>query len=203
MLAPVLSAATSDAEFSVIGMFLFLFLAFGIAAFIWLLLWMHSGVEDDASEDSKGSEPPESGPAHEPRSEPEPESEAESRSFADSAASQEDDLPDIDTVSEVQAAERFSAELAEGIVRQDSIYGIVYREAPDPIDDLKKIQGVAGVLEGKLNEVGVYRFKQIAVWTEAACQQFSTMLAFKDRIYRDDWITQAKEFHREKYEEEL
>ncbi len=65
------------------------------------------------------------------------------------------------------------------------------------MDDLKKIKGVAKVLEGKLHGFGVYKFKQIAVWTDSACKEFSKLLTFKDRIYRDDWISQAKAFHEE------
>ena len=71
------------------------------------------------------------------------------------------------------------------------------------MDDLKKIKGVAKVLEGKLHGIGVYKFKQIAVWTDAACKEFSKLLTFKDRVYRDDWISQTKAFHEEQYDEKL
>lgn len=97
-----------------------------------------------------------------------------------------------------EAAGHFAAELEAGEVEQDPVYGIVYRSKPDQVDDLKRIKGVGKVLEGKLNEVGVYRFKQVAVWTDTACAEFSRMLSFKDRLYRDNWLAQAKDLHEEK-----
>lgn len=197
MHTPILSAATSDAHFSVIGMFLFFFFAFALAALIWWLLWMLVGDEGGKSEETNRSEAPE------PELEPVVQPESQPVPVAESEATVESDLPNIVVASEAEAAEQFSEELAEGKVRQDPVYGIVYQEAPETVDDLKKIKGVAKVLEGKLNGVGVYRFKQVAVWTDAACQEFSKMLTFKDRIYRDDWIAQAKEFHHEKYDEKL
>ena len=113
-------------------------------------------------------------------------------------------LAEFKTATEEQAAAQFSGELSEGTVRQDPVYGILYVGKPDSVDDLKLIKGVANVLEGKLNEIGVYRFKQVAVWTEPACREFSKMMtSFKDRIYRDNWIAQAKQFHFDKYGEEL
>ena len=88
-------------------------------------------------------------------------------------------------------------------MKQDPVYGIVYTSAPEKVDDLKKIKGVAKVLEGKLHSIGVYRFKQVAVWTDAACKEFSKLLTFKNRIYTDNWIAQAKAFHEEKYDKKL
>ncbi|MEM1441385.1 MAG: hypothetical protein AAGF67_03525 [Verrucomicrobiota bacterium] len=49
----------------------------------------------------------------------------------------------------------------------------------------------------------MYRFKQVAVWTDAACQEFSKLLTFKNRIYTDNWLAQAKTLHEEKYDEKL
>ena len=108
------------------------------------------------------------------------------------------------TATTEEAASQFAGELSEGTVRQDPVYGILYVGKPDAADDLKLIKGVASVLEGKLNDIGVYRFKQVAVWTEPACKEFSKMMtSFKDRIYRDNWIAQAKQFHFDKYGEKL
>lgn len=113
-------------------------------------------------------------------------------------------LPSIRTATAEQAAAMFRGDLDAGTVRQDDVYGIVYLQRPDEIDDLKEIKGVARVLEGKLHEIGVYRFRQIAVWTDPAVKEFSKLLTnFKNRIYRDDWIAQAKEYHERKYGERL
>lgn len=59
------------------------------------------------------------------------------------------------------------------------------------------------MLEGKLNGIGVYRFKQVAVWTDAACEEFSKMLTFKKRIWTDNWLAQAKQLHEENYGEKI
>lgn len=58
-------------------------------------------------------------------------------------------------------------------------------------DDLKQISGVGPVLEGKLNELGVYHFWQIARWSPAEVAWVDDAISFKGRITRDDWITQA------------
>lgn len=61
-------------------------------------------------------------------------------------------------------------------------------------DDLKKINGVGPVLEGKLNDMGIYHFHQVAAFTEDDITRVDTFLNFKGRITRDDWIGQAKGF---------
>ncbi|MGB0927024.1 MAG: NADH-quinone oxidoreductase subunit E [Pikeienuella sp.] len=61
-------------------------------------------------------------------------------------------------------------------------------------DDLKRIKGVGPGLEKTLNDLGVYHFDQIAVWTAAEVEWVDARLKFKGRIIRDDWIGQAKAF---------
>lgn len=113
-------------------------------------------------------------------------------------------VEEFSAASSEEAASVFAADLESGTVKQDDVYGILYAEKPDDVDDLKKIKGVGKVLEGKLNSIGVYRFKQVGVWTEPACKEFAKLLtAFKDRIYRDNWIAQAKGFHNDKYDDKL
>ena len=129
---------------------------------------------------------------------------AADKAAAASSTTDDNELPEIETVTAEQAAEQFRPELDAGVVRQDNYYGIVFHAAPDDPDDLKKIKGVAKVLEGKLNEFGVFKYRQIAFWTDPAAKEFSKLLTnFKDRIYRDNWIAQAKELHEEKYGEKL
>ncbi len=72
----------------------------------------------------------------------------------------------------------------------------------DSPDDLKKIKGVGPVLERKLNTLGISRFRQIASWSTGDVQQVAKDLgAFRDRIERDDWVSQAARLHKEKYGE--
>ncbi|MBE9549979.1 MAG: 50S ribosomal protein L21 [Proteobacteria bacterium] len=59
-------------------------------------------------------------------------------------------------------------------------------------DDLKKISGVGPVLEGKLNNLGIYHYSQVAAFTAGEIEQIDAELNFKGRIDRDDWLGQAK-----------
>ena len=79
--------------------------------------------------------------------------------------------------------------------REDPSLGLLYTERPndDDIDDLKRIKGISNILEGQLNEFGVYTYKQIAAWSPSHVREFSDRLAFKDRIDREKWVTQAQE----------
>ena len=58
--------------------------------------------------------------------------------------------------------------------------------------------GIAEVLEARLNDYGIYTFKQIMEWDADAIEEFSRLLAFKDRIERDEWINQARFFYNQK-----
>ena len=60
-------------------------------------------------------------------------------------------------------------------------------------DDLTKISGVGPVIVGKLNDLGVTTFAQIAAWTEEDVAAMDEKLNFKGRIDREEWIKQAKE----------
>lgn len=64
--------------------------------------------------------------------------------------------------------------------------------ANGPADDLKKIKGVGPQLEGLLNSLGVYYFKQIGDWTREHVAWVDQRLQFPGRIDREDWIAQAK-----------
>jgi len=58
-------------------------------------------------------------------------------------------------------------------------------------DDLKQISGVGPVLEGKLNDLGIYNFSQIAAFTAEEIAMVDERLSFKGRIEREDWLGQA------------
>ena len=99
----------------------------------------------------------------------------------------------------VDSVTRFTREYG-GSARVDDVRGLVFTEPPQVRDDLKRIYGVAKVLETKLNDCGIYTFKQIMEWDDRAIEEFSELLIFKDRIYRDNWLAQAKRLHEEKYQ---
>lgn len=64
-------------------------------------------------------------------------------------------------------------------------------KAPKQPDDLKKISGVGPKLEGVLNDLGIYKFAQIAKWQKPEFEWVDDYLKFKGRIKRDEWVKQA------------
>lgn len=71
-------------------------------------------------------------------------------------------------------------------------------EAPiGTADDLKMIKGVGAVLEGKLNQAGIFHFWQIASLKKAQVELLETDMSFPGRIGRDEWVAQAKTFAKE------
>jgi len=60
-------------------------------------------------------------------------------------------------------------------------------------DDLKMIKGVGPAIEKTLNELGIFRFQQIADMSEYDIDRVANRLkGFRSRIYREDWIGQAR-----------
>lgn len=68
-------------------------------------------------------------------------------------------------------------------------------EAPDESrDELQKIKGIGPAIEKTLNEMGIFRFHQIAEMSEYDIDRVAQRLkGFRSRIYREDWIGQARE----------
>lgn len=61
-------------------------------------------------------------------------------------------------------------------------------------DDLKQIKGVGPAIEKTLNELGIVRLSQIADMSEYDIDRVAKRLkGFRSRIYREDWIGQARE----------
>ncbi len=61
-------------------------------------------------------------------------------------------------------------------------------------DDLKLIKGVGPAIEKTLNEMGIFRFQQIANMSEYDIDRIAQRLkGFHSRIYREDWIGQARD----------
>jgi predicted flap endonuclease-1-like 5' DNA nuclease len=66
-------------------------------------------------------------------------------------------------------------------------------------DDLKLIKGVGPAIEKTLNELGISRFSQIAEMGEYDIDRVANKLkGFRSRIYREDWIGQARDLHDQK-----
>jgi peptide/nickel transport system ATP-binding protein len=63
---------------------------------------------------------------------------------------------------------------------------------PKNPDDLKLISGVGPKIESILNDLGIYRFEQVAAWKKAERQWVDGHLKFGGRVERDEWVKQAK-----------
>ena len=59
-------------------------------------------------------------------------------------------------------------------------------------DDLKKVKGIGPVYEGRLNELGIFTFEQIAKLNVEAREAVEDLTGFPGRVEREDWIGQAK-----------
>jgi predicted flap endonuclease-1-like 5' DNA nuclease len=61
-------------------------------------------------------------------------------------------------------------------------------------DNLKAIKGVGPAIEKTLNEMGIFRYRQIADMSEYDIDRIAKRLkGFRSRIYREDWIGQARD----------
>lgn len=84
------------------------------------------------------------------------------------------------------------AEIPSVLPEIDPALGMIYKVPPSETDDLTRIKGIASVLEKRLHELGIYTWRQIASWQESHIREFSSRLAFKDRIVREKWVEQAR-----------
>ncbi|WP_020530922.1 helix-hairpin-helix domain-containing protein [Flexithrix dorotheae] len=78
------------------------------------------------------------------------------------------------------------------IIREKPI--VIFTDAKEEEkDDLKKILGIGAFIEKKLNNIGVYTYKQISEFDEELVERVTNAIEFfPGRIYRDNWIGQAK-----------
>lgn len=66
-------------------------------------------------------------------------------------------------------------------------------EAPrGEADDLKRITGITGKLEQRLNDAGVFHYWQLADLDEEHAQALDRLLKLKGQVTRDTWVAQAK-----------
>lgn len=63
-------------------------------------------------------------------------------------------------------------------------------------DNLKRIAGIGHANEEKLNELGIWYFRQIASWTHENVEWVGSYMAFPGRIEREHWVTQAAQLAR-------
>ena len=99
-------------------------------------------------------------------------------------------------VKRTKAAEKTAGKSAEAI---DEAIGaapkpkMLLDKRPNETDDLKAIKGIGPDLERQLNNLGLYRFDQLAKMSDADLAWIDSHITrFKGRCFRDDWVGQAK-----------
>ena len=84
-------------------------------------------------------------------------------------------------------------DVAESIDHGESTSASNGDDSPET-DDLKKIKGVGPAIEKTLKSLGIHRFNQIAEMSEYDIDRVAQQLkGFRSRIYREDWIGQARD----------
>jgi len=111
---------------------------------------------------------------------------------------------DTDCDAVVEASEDVTDAAVEsdsdnGAGRFPNILGDSYDSQKESQDNLKKIKGVGPAIEKTLNDLGIYRFNQIAEMSEYDIDRVAQQLkGFRSRIYREDWVGQARTLQHEK-----
>jgi predicted flap endonuclease-1-like 5' DNA nuclease len=63
-------------------------------------------------------------------------------------------------------------------------------------DNLKRIAGIGHTNEEKLNELGIWYFRQVAAWSHENVEWVGSYMAFPGRIEREHWVDQAGQLAR-------
>jgi predicted flap endonuclease-1-like 5' DNA nuclease len=112
---------------------------------------------------------------------------------------------DINTEDDAEITEETAEEIEEepgDDSEEDEFPNILadgYDHDAESHDNLKKIKGVGPAIEKTLNGLGIYRFNQIAEMSEYDIDRVAQQLkGFRSRIYREDWVGQARTLQYEK-----
>ena len=70
--------------------------------------------------------------------------------------------------------------------------GMLFTSPPKKPDNLKFISGVTEILEARLNDCGIYCYKQILNWSEEAVTEFSVQLGIAESLITNTWKQQAE-----------
>jgi predicted flap endonuclease-1-like 5' DNA nuclease len=111
-------------------------------------------------------------------------------------------------VGQRQAEPLAPAQNASGLaaatkVKEPIDLGEIFEGRPEVVDDLKKVRGIAKVMETKLNAAGIYTYAQVARWSDEAAAEFGVRLAIIGNVHRYNWRQQCAKLHQEKYHEEV
>lgn len=111
-------------------------------------------------------------------------------SLTDGRDASNDSLDNIEQLSEVEDTQPSPPEeLPEELPEEPP------EEPPNSLRDaLQRIRGIGPAIEKTLNEMGIFRFQQIADMSEYDIDRIAQRLkGFHSRIYRENWTGQARE----------
>ena len=105
-----------------------------------------------------------------------------------------------------EADDLIAAEKPEDVAKEDNVEepAVIAADINRPQDNLKIIKGIGPAIEKTLNEMGICHFEQIAEMSEYDIDRVAHRLkGFRSRIYREDWIGQARDLHDQKVNGQL
>lgn len=95
--------------------------------------------------------------------------------------------PIIETKTETIVEEKLSED-----EYKDQLLAEIGTVSEEDKDELKRIKGIGKVFEGKLNNMGIFTFKQVASLKDTGILAVEALTGFPGRVKREDWIGQAK-----------
>jgi molybdopterin-containing oxidoreductase family membrane subunit len=103
------------------------------------------------------------------------------------------DIPQVSAKEDKKLSDEEKVEAAKKLIEKLGV------GSADNKDDLKKISGVGPVLEGKLNDMGIFTYDQVSKMTKEEYDLLDQLTgSFPGRAERDDWAKQATELMNQK-----
>jgi len=120
---------------------------------------------------------------------------AESKTAPQADIKQRDDADTLPEPATEQASDSCDGE-------HDDTDSLPILRVPELQDDLKTIRGVGAKLEQKLNMIGICNFRDLVELEEKGFERATKLIPdLVNRIQRDNWMQQARDLHRHKYNE--
>ena len=119
---------------------------------------------------------------------------------ADTGAAADEAQDDTDDDSDDDTADEIAAEAANN--HDDAAADDVPADDKDSDDDLQQIKGIGPSIAATLAELGIRSYRQLAEISEPEIDRVAQQLrGFRSRIYREDWIGQARDLQYRKSHE--
>lgn len=126
------------------------------------------------------------------------EHEAESDGVEDHTDGDDDNVEFVEEYADADV-ERLRDDADDGDAEDVDEHADDEESGDDADDNLKAIKGIGPSIERTLNEMGIRRFHQLAEISEGDMDRVAQQLrGFRSRIYREDWIGQARDLHAQK-----